>query len=197
LPALNLWCAMRYLTPCDSPISLDDLSTRIRQSSNFRFSWQFFQSIEFGFGTAVSILPALEAIIADSHLHSFLRDSFDSIYADAFAIEPLNEHCEIASADEDFENILASAAGDHLGAYSPQLRSATATERQEISDLFGAIGRYDAYLLLAGAVSGCPQCTYSSQLFSTWFYGVAWDWCLFAAWPDQNLLWMGCLTDTD
>lgn len=38
---------------------------------------------------------------------------------------------------------------------------------------------------------------FSNFLFTTWFFGVARDWRLFAWWPDRKLLWMGCLTDTD
>jgi hypothetical protein len=159
------------------------------------FGWQFFQVAEIG--SAEDIRRALDSIIAKPDLHRFLRESFRLTHVEAFAIEPLHVHCEIVGAEGDFEDILASAAGDHLGAHSRDLRSANARERQEIAELFARVGHYEAYLLIAGDTPGCPKCGCNSHLFTTWFCGVAWDWCLFAAWPERQLLWMGCLTDTD
>jgi hypothetical protein len=52
--------------------------------------------------------------------------------------------------------------------------------------------------LLPGNSPDCLACrNHNNHLFSTWFYGVAWDWCLFAIWPHCDLFWVGCLTDTD
>ena len=76
--------------------------------------------------------------------------------------------------------------------FTRNLRNATGDEIQEIKDLFGSIGQYRAYELLPGSVGH-----HNNHLFSSWFFGVAWDWCLLALWPRRNLLWVGCLTDTD
>jgi hypothetical protein len=189
---------MVYLAACDSPFSLDDLAARIRKSSNFRFAWQFYQCGGVGPQWPPSIRRALDAIIATPELHAFLQQSFEPMYAEAFEIEPLHEHCRVDAAAGEFEGILARAAGDHLGAYSHQLRDATAGEKQAIKELFERPGKYRAYALLRGNVPDCPACRdRNNELFSSWFYGVAWDWCLVALWPRRNLLWVGCLTDTD
>jgi hypothetical protein len=189
---------MVYLAPCDDPFSLDDLAARIRRSSNFRLNWQFYQCSGIDPRSPANIRQALEAIIATPQLHKFLLESFEPMYAEVFEVNPLHEHCRIEAAAGEFENTLARAAGDHLGAYSEQLRDATAAERQEIKDLFACFGEYFPYVLLPGSVSGCPVCrNHNNDLFSSWFFGVAWDWCLFALWPRRKLLWVGCLTDTD
>src|SRR5207249_1348749 len=114
-----------------------------------------------------------------------------------FEMEPLHEHCEIPDASGELENLLARAAGDHLGAYATNLRDATTKEKQEIGELFSQAGPYLAYQVQPGNVSGCRKCGHNSHAFSSWYFGVAWDWCLLATWPKRNLLWMGCLTDTD
>ena len=175
-----------------------DLATRIRTSSNFRFSWQFYQWNGGNPHSPANIRRALEATITTRELHEFLQESIEPMYAEEFEVEPLHEHCRVDSAAGEFENILAQAAGDHLGAYSQQLRDATAVEKQAIQELFACIGEYRAYHLLPGNVPGCPTCRdHNNHLFSSWFFGVAWDWCLFAVWPRRNLFWVGCLTDTD
>jgi hypothetical protein len=189
---------MGSLITCASPFSLDDLAARVRKSSNFRFNWQFFRTDGIAPQSPLEVRNALEAIIANPDLHRFLEQSFQAMYAKAFEIESLHEHCQIVPAENEFENILASAAGDHLGAYSGEMRSAKPGETQGIKDLFGAFGNYSSFQLLPGNVPDCSTCrVYNSHLFSTWYYGVAWDWCLFASWPNRKLFWMGCLTDTD
>jgi hypothetical protein len=189
---------MISLATCDSPFSLDDLAARIRNSSNFSFSWQFYQYNGIKPQSVASIRQALEAIIAVPGLHKFLRESFEPAYAQTFEIKPLHEHCRIEAVAGQFENILAQAAGDHLGAYSQVLRGATVAERQEIKELFASAGEFLAFELLPGNVPGCPVCRdLDNHLFSSWFFHVAWDWCLLAVWPHRNLLWVGCLTDTD
>jgi hypothetical protein len=186
---------MELLTTCEDLICLDDLAARIRASSNFRFAWQFFQSHGMDLESPTELRRAFDAILASPSLHEFLRNSFVPMYHEAFTISPLHEHCRVGLTEE-FENILARAANDHLGAYSRDLRDATFAEKAEINELFSRLDRYRPFQLLPGNVPGCMACTYS-HIFSTWFYSVAWDWCLMAAWPSWGVLWMACLTDTD
>lgn len=187
-----------HMFPRPDPFRVDALADRIRASSNFRFSWQFYECDGLDPDSMSSVRAALSRVIASPELHTFMRDTFVPEYDSAFAIEPLHEHCPIVHSPVAFADILARAAGDHLGAYSKELRDASESERREVEDLFRTIGRYRAYELLPGNVPGCPVCqSYSSHIFSTWFYGVAWDWCLMAVWPERKVFWIGCLTDTD
>lgn len=183
---------MVYLARCDAPFSLDDLAARIRKSSNFRVCWQFYQCSGIDPQSPANIRQALETIVATPELHKFMQESFVPMYAEAFEVEPLNERCRVDAVTDEFENTLARAGGDHLGAYSRSLRDATAAEIKEIKDIFGSIGPYRAYELVPGSGGH-----HNDHLFSSWFFGVAWDWCLLALWPRRNLIWVGCLTDTD
>ena len=187
---------MRFLATCDSPISLDDLTARIRANSNFRFDWQFFQFGGFDPRSPEGVRNLLEEIIAVPDLHRFLKDSFISEYHPAFNISPLHQHAKVVAAPGVFEDILARAANDRLGAYSPNLRPADGREMEEIRQEFGQIDTYFPFELQSGIVPGCVNCTYS-HIFSNWFCSVAWDWTLIATWPSWELLWVGCLTDTD
>jgi len=56
------------------------------------------------------------------------------MYDEKFQIRPLHDHCRVESTSN-FENILAAAATDHLGACSRDLRSATAQECKEIAEV--------------------------------------------------------------
>jgi hypothetical protein len=189
---------MSELVTIDPPFALDGLARRIRATSNFRFDWQFYLADGFDLGSAKGVRAALGEIIATPDLHRFLRDGFVPLYAKAFSIEPVHEHCLLVDANGEVENVLAAAAGDHAGAYSRIVRSATAAERREVEEAFGGLGAYRSFTLKPGETAGCVRCRhYANHLFSEWFYGVAWDWCLFAAWPAIDVMWMGCLTDTD
>ncbi|MSU79094.1 MAG: hypothetical protein EXS16_13520 [Gemmataceae bacterium] len=187
---------MRFLVTCDSPFSLEDLTVRIRATSNFRFNWQFFQFSGFDPRSPDGVRKMLEEIIAVPDLHRFLKDSFKSHYHPAFKISPLHQHAKVVAASGVFEDILARAASDRLGAYSPNLRPADAREIEEIGQLFGQLDPYFPFELQAGNTPGCVGCTYS-HIFTDWFDCVAWDWTLIATWPIWELMWLGCLTDTD
>ncbi|REK07882.1 MAG: hypothetical protein DWQ37_20985 [Planctomycetota bacterium] len=120
------------------------------------------------------------------------------MYHSEFSIEPIHEHCSFEECNVEFANVLARAAADRLGAYSPSLSEASPRERARIGDAFGAIGPYVAFQLLPGRVQDCEICaSYCSYLFTNWFYGVAWDWCFVLLWRDSDLAWVGMLTDTD
>ena len=189
---------MSFLVPCPDSFSLESLAARICASSNFRFSWQFYRFTGIDPRYPVGIRRALADVIAHPDLHRFLRDSFVPAYDPTFHIGPVHEHCVIANDPDAFANTLATAANDHAGAYSKTLRDATTPEKQQIHDRFSTIGDHHAYDLRPGNLPDCPRCRdQDNHVFSTWFYGVAWDFTLFATWPAQKLLWMGCLTDTD
>lgn len=178
--------------------ALNGIAKRIRASSNFLFAWQFFHLHGLDPRSPRTALRVLEAVIAVESCHEFLRSSFDGMYGEPFSVEPLHEHCSLDEAEGDFEEILSAAAGDRLGAYSRTLRPSTAAEREEIARIFGLAGRYRAFQLEPGTVRGCQVCAaHNNHVFSTWFYGVAWDWTLVLIWPEERLAWVGCLTDTD
>lgn len=184
--------------PPQSSAALYGLAKRIRASSNFLFAWQFFRLHGLDPKSSRTALRVLEAVVAIESCHEFLRSSFDAMYGEPFAVEPLHEHCSLDEADGDFEEILARAAGDRLGAYSRTLRPSTAAEREKIAGIFGLAGRYRAFQLKPGTVPGCQICAaHNNHVFSTWFYGVAWDWTFVVIWPEECLAWVGCLTDTD
>jgi hypothetical protein len=188
---------MRHLSTIPDAIELDGLAARIRRSSNFRFNWQFYEFDGMDPRSPAAVQSALNLIIGREDLHRFLRESFDDAYDRDFTISRLHEHCRV-EAGPAFENVLAAAAADRLGAYSQDLQQATEQERAEIAELFRGPGDDYAFQLRPGNIPGCPICgTHNHHLFTNWFYGVAWDWCLLATWPDRNLLWLGCLTDTD
>ena len=186
------------IAPVEDPFALDELAAQIRKSSNFRFAWQFYHWSAAASSSPLAFRAAIDTVISTPGLHAFLAHSFDPMYDKVFQIRPLHEHCRIELADGEFESILAKAAGDHLGAYSKIMRDATDSEQQAVKVLFGSLGIYRAYQLRPGDVPNCSVCrNYNSHVFSNWFFDVAWDWCLFATWPDQGVLWIGCLTDTD
>lgn len=189
---------MRYVSTCDAPFSLDDLAAQIRKSSSFRFAWQFYSWSGADPRSPAAARWALTEIIATPELHHFLRESFEPLYAPRFEISPLHNHSEVLPADDEFEHALAGAAADRTGAYARCSYQTTPGERQAVHDLFCLAGDYATFHFVQGNVPGCAVCgQYNGQLFTTWFYGVAWDWCLMAAWPARDLFWLGCLTDTD
>jgi hypothetical protein len=187
------------LEPCEDPLPLDELARPVRSSSNFRFDWQFYRCDAGGdLTSSSSVRDALGRIIAQPTLHEFLRASFRPLYDERFEVSPLHEHARVLCAEGNFAEVLARAAEDRLGAYSRELVPATAAGRKQVERLFGALGPYVAWELLHGEEPGCAACRdFNNHLFTTWFYGVAWDWCFLVRWPARDLLWVGCLTDTD
>ena len=185
---------MELIVPCDDAFSMSELAYRITDSSNFRFAWQFYRFPGKAPVSAEDIRIALKTITEKRECHRFLERNFGG----EFTIDPMHEHCKIEKESGEFENILARAADDHLGAYSLDTRDATPDEKARIARLFRQSGSYASFALVPGDVPGCRKChDRLDYLFSNWFFGVAWDWTLFAAWPEAQLLWMGCLTDTD
>jgi hypothetical protein len=136
----------------------------------------------------------LGAVIDRSDCHAFLIDSLER---GPFIIERLHEHVGFVVSDS-FEQVLARAAADQLGAYSRILSDAPPDQIKEIHAIFGALGPYTAFELTPGNVSGCAVCkVYNNHLFTSWFYGVAWDWLFCVRWTERPLAWIGCLSDTD
>lgn len=182
----------------DAPIALDSLAHKIRSSSNFRFEWSWFRRSFGRGGSAETARRVLAELVADQECNRFLRDTFDAMYASGFEISPIHEHCRLEHRDKEFENILACAAADRLGAYSQHLFDASEDERRTVGDLFRALGPFQAFELLPGQSPGCQTCSeYNHHLFTNWFYGVAWDWCFVVLWEGSELTWVGLLTDTD
>ncbi|MCH9648637.1 MAG: hypothetical protein K0U98_10385 [Deltaproteobacteria bacterium] len=190
------------------PLSLDRLAAKIRKSSNFRFVWQWYHREAGASPTAPpSATPAptatearrvLSAAIADPGCRKVLRSTFDSMYDSVFSIESLHEHCRLERRDEEFQNTMAKAAADRLGAYSRKRSDASPKERRRIDALFGSVGEYHAFEFLPGSIPGCEVCSErENYLFTNWFFGVAWDWCFVVLWKDSDLAWVGFLTDTD
>jgi hypothetical protein len=183
-----------FLYPIADPISLDDLAGRIRKSSNFRFAWQFYAFEHIKPSSANDVRKTLETVIAEPSCHRFLSDTFNDMYDQAFQIVGLHDHCQVVEATDSFENIMASAGNDRLGAYSCNLRDAVASEKDVVRRLFESLGPYQAFQV----VLYCDICQdHADHLFTNWFYGVVWDWCFLLTWAKPKLLWMGCLTDTD
>lgn len=189
---------MLSIHPCQDAFSLEKLAHEVRQSSNFRFSWQFYRYEQVTSDLMLLVRQALDMVTTQPDCYRFLEKSFEPLYEKRFWIKPVHEHCTIRKAAGEFENILASAAGDHLGAYSNVLRVAADEEKDQIKRLFNQAGTYVPFMLMPGKEPGCQTCAeLNHDLFTSWFFGVAWDWTLLAIWPETRYLWMGCLTDTD
>jgi len=191
----------RSLTPWEEPsvrTPLEELAARIQDSSNFLFAWQFFRFVGFDPRSSEGALSLLQTMIAVEECQGFLRQTFDPMYGGSFEIEPVHQHCRIVAAEGDFENVLAAAANNHLGAYSSHLGDSTPAEVGRVRAVFEPLGPYRAFQLLPGATPGCDLCAHhANHVFSSWFYGVAWDWCFVLTWPKAHQAWIGCLTDTD
>ena len=180
------------------PIDLSDAASRIRSSSSFRLAWQFHQIDDVDNIDADTCRTLLNNIVADPNLHDFLRSSIDDIYPRDFEIWPLHEHCEIRECTDDFVDTFARGVFDHLGAYSRDLRQSTTDEVQYVRQSFSELGSFLAYSIFPGAHADCPDCQqYNHQLFSNWFFDVAWDFTYFVAWTERKIIWVCCLSDTD
>lgn len=185
-----------YIAPVAAPFPLDEMAARVRKSSNFRFEWQFYTFEYMEPSSCDDVRGALAAMIAQPDCHRFLRDTFDNdLHGEDFEIEPLRDCCRIVDAGGEFEDIMASAENDYLGAYSHQMGHATTLrQREAVGRVFASAGPYRAFQLALD----CDVCKYHREhLFTNWFYGVAWDWCFLLTWAHSKLLWIGCLTDTD
>lgn len=186
---------MPFIEPTVAPVSLAALATRVRASSNFRFSWQWFSAAERGRRGVDEPRHILGEVIARPECHSFLAES---AITSPFTIEPLHEHVGFAEATGSFEQTLARAAADQLGAYSRVLAETSPDRVTEVRELFSSLGPYRAFELTPGQVQGCATCkVYNNHLFTSWFYGVAWDWLFLVQWSEKPLVWLGCLSDTD
>ncbi len=181
-----------------APVSLEGLAARIRRSSNFRFNWQWFTL------DAVPVVSPSEArrilgnVVSEPACHRFLQESFKDLYDPAFKIEPIHEHCRMVDVTCDFAGVLARAATDRLGAYSRELIDAPPSEVEAVRRTFGPVFPYSVFSLEPGSAAGCLACkSHNNQLFTSWFYGVAWDWCFCLLPHGTTTGWVGCLTDTD
>lgn len=187
----------------DAPLSLHHLAMRICEVSNFRFAWQWYRCDSRVLTTAANVRRVLSTILTVPEYHRFLQESFeewlhDQVEIDQFEIVSLHKHCELVSAEGEFENVLGRIANNHEGAYSSLTERATSAEIDQIRGLFGSLGDYLAFDLVPGSEPSCPNCKdRNNHLFTNWFYGVAWDWCFLLTWPADGRVWLDCLTDTD
>lgn len=182
----------------DDPFDLSEVADAIRRSSNFRFAWRFFSLYTNNLRSYATVAAALDAIILQPELHSFLADSIDDIYPRKLEISPLHIHASIVNDNGHFLDTMTRASLDRLGAYSRDLSNSTSKERAPIHKLFSSIGPYIAFHTQPGSRPDCEECrSYNNDLFSNWFFGVAWDYTFLLTWPSASVLWMGCLTDTD
>lgn len=186
------------LNPIDDRIDLSAIATAIRRSSNFRFAWRFFDLDARDLRSPDTIRSALDTITRREDLHSFLRHSLDEIYPRDFQIEPLHCHASIRRDDAYFLDTMTRAALDRLGAYSIDLAPSTAIEREPVHELFSSLGPYVAFTTGPGSFPDCDICKhYNNDLFSNWFFDVAWDYTFLVTWPTAKVFWLACLTDTD
>jgi hypothetical protein len=186
------------ITTIPNPIDLSEAASKLRSSSNFRFAWQFQEIAAVKSIDGHTCRTLLNCIVADTTLHEFLRSSIDDIYRRDFEIWLLHEHCEIRETTDDFVDTFARAVFDHLGAYSRELRESTDEEREYVRRTFSPLGDFLAYSIIPGNHADCHDCKqYNHQLFSNWFFDVAWDYTYFVAWPDRRIVWIGCFSDTD
>jgi hypothetical protein len=179
--------------------ALDSLAARVRSSSNFQFNWQWYRRSPRRPPSVAEARRILALVASTPELQGFLRDSHDYKYAPVFEIEPLHEHVPMEPADE-FEMTLARGAADLLGAYSGSQDNASPAQVEEVRKIFSTHGSYQAFQLVFGSVPGsaCPTCAdWNGHIFTNWFNGVAWDWCFCVLWEQTDLVWVGCLTDTD
>jgi hypothetical protein len=181
-----------------APVSLGDLATQIRRSSNFRFDWQWFSLDTVPVASPTAARRILNDVVSEPECHRFLRQSFSDLYEPAFKIEPMHEHCRAVDITHDFDGILARAATDRLGAYSRELVDAPASAWMAVRRILGPVFPFSVFSLQPGDVTTCPVCAkYNNHLFTNWFYGVAWDWCFCLLSHEAPTAWVGCLTDTD
>jgi hypothetical protein len=170
-------------------------ASRIRGSSNFRVAWQMFQCDGPCKATPRTARQILETICLVPELHLFLAPEVQDQPPSALH---LHEHCFLEPAAGSFENILARAVADRLGAYSHSLAEATRNEMNAVRDLFNGPGSYVSFELLPGEVAECATCqAHNGHLFSDWFYAVAWDWCHCIIWETRKLALLWCMSDTD
>ena len=188
---------MQLVDLADPPIDLVDLSRAIRRSSNFSFASVFFQYDDANPTSLRGALAVFDAIVETPAFERSLRETWVADYRKTLEVGRREKHAVLVPAEGHLENVLASASLDQAGAYSRAVRDATGPQRDEVAALFRHLGDYLAFELVSRPDPACRTCGYNSHLFSTWFYGVAWDWCFFVVWPAAKVAGVVCLTDTD
>ncbi len=180
------------------PLELDKLARKIRKSSNFRFERLWFRLPTEPRDANQVASDLLVHIVHSQDAHQVLQSSFDPMYDEQLTLQLPHEHSHWVSEPGRVESVLAQAAADRLGAYSRRRSPATPRERRRIEKLLASIGTYVALELRRGSQDGCPECQEDdNHLFTTWFYGVAWDWCFVVLWPEQRIACVILMTDTD
>ncbi|MEP2935743.1 MAG: hypothetical protein ABJM06_14980 [Gilvibacter sp.] len=179
-------------------IDLKQLEMNISKSSNFQFAHQFFYVNTSSLHDSNKLPYVINQIADDPELHQFLVNNFNNIYSVEFEINHLNKYSYFEKSRELFGQILAGASNDILGAYSIQLRAPKPKEVEEIYEVFDSLGMFEGFVLATRKPErNIEHNTQGTAHFSSWFYDVAWDYLIVATWPKDNILWLGCLSDTD
>lgn len=173
------------------------IAVRIQRSSNFRVAWQLFQWIGPCKAAPRTAQQALDTVVSVPAFQTFLANS-EPPFTKPLNVQSIHAHCAFKAAGGTFEQTLARAAADRLGAHSRILADAPPEQLREAEKVFQQLGSYVPFELIPGEVKGCLECRrHNAHLFSDWFYGVAWDWCYCVIWKDRSLVALLCLTDTD
>ena len=178
-------------------LDFQPIAARIQRSSNFRVAWQLFEWVGPCEATPRTAWHALETIVLVPEYQAFLANSGPP-FTKPPTVQPIHAHCEFKTACGTFERTLARGAADRLGAHSRILTDASPGQISDVEKVFRGPGPYVPFELLPGEVAGCMECRgHNVHLFSSWFYGVAWDWCYCVIWEDRSLVGLLCMTDTD
>lgn len=137
-------------------------------------------------------------VVGNDDVWRTLRGSFDDMYDAELEVSTPHEHSTFVQEEDRVEALLAQAAANRLSPYSVRTSPATQREIGKIRRAFAAHGPYEAMELVPGSQEGCQGClAHNNHLFSTWFYGVAWDWCFVVWWPSRAIACLLVLTGTD
>ncbi len=184
-----------HITRIPDPIDMSDAASKIRASSNFRFAWQFHQIDGVETVDANACRALLNAVVADPTLHEFLRSSIDDIYPREFEICPLHDHCQFANAPMILSIPLLAVCLTTWARIHATFENRTPTNAALCERHFRLLGDFAAYSIFPGNDPDCDECKqYNHQVYSNWFFDVAWDYTYFVVWPDSKIVWVGCFS---
>lgn len=166
----------------DHLFDFSDWRQKIEGHSNFCVASQWFGSARDLSGNEVEAQELFDYVVKNENGHRFLLQQEGLI-----EIEPSSP--TFVLDNQNFIETLTKIAFGKEGAYrteEPMLYS----EREQIGVLFGLD-------FVAFELRPKDGEHHNAHLFSSWFYGTAWDWCFIVIWPTTHRIWMLCLSDTD